>query len=244
MAKPLTKEEVESYLGSVDLRGPLEEALNVAVSNQASVPVAFLSGHFAAKKAAMDIGIIPQMVGPCDGLLPQPVEGARGQADRRTCLEGDAVFDGQRVAASHGHVSAIVMHGGDNLALHRLINAHALQRRERRALRVVAVAFALNRCCSSSIFFVVVIVVVNFDDGGAFLAVDVAKRRRLVRMRRGLFAQYDERFYLSREEHRPERRSAGRAARGEARRMGGSRHRRRVARCRESPRVGIIVVLK
>ena len=76
MAKPLTKEEVEAYLGKVDLRGPLEEALNVAVSNLTMDPVAFLSGHFAASKLARELGILPTMVGPCDGLLPQPVQGA------------------------------------------------------------------------------------------------------------------------------------------------------------------------
>ena len=63
---------VESYLGKVDLRGPLEEALNVAVSNLTMDPTGFLSGHFAGKKKAMDLGITPAMVGPCDGLLPQP----------------------------------------------------------------------------------------------------------------------------------------------------------------------------
>ena len=57
MAAPLTKEEVEQYLGKVDLRGPLEEALNVAVSNLTMDPVGFLAGHFAGKKKAMDLGI-------------------------------------------------------------------------------------------------------------------------------------------------------------------------------------------
>lgn len=33
MAAPLTKAEVEQYLSSVDLRNPLENALNTAVSN-------------------------------------------------------------------------------------------------------------------------------------------------------------------------------------------------------------------
>ena len=77
MANPLTKEEVEQYLGKVDLRGPLEEALNVAVSNLTMDPTGFLSGHFAGKKKATDLGITPAMVGPCDGLLPQPTQGAR-----------------------------------------------------------------------------------------------------------------------------------------------------------------------
>ena len=77
MAAPLTKVEVEAYLSTVDLRGPLEEALNTAVSNLTRSPVDFMSGHFAAKKLANDLGIIPAMVGPCDGLLPQPIEGSR-----------------------------------------------------------------------------------------------------------------------------------------------------------------------
>ena len=52
MAKPLSKDEVEQYLSSVDLRSPLEEALNVAVSNLTRTPPIFLAGHFAAKKIA------------------------------------------------------------------------------------------------------------------------------------------------------------------------------------------------
>ena len=73
----MTKEEVETYLASVDLRGPLEEALNTAVSNTTKKPVTFFSGHFTAKKIAADLGITPDMVGPCTGLMPQPVQGAR-----------------------------------------------------------------------------------------------------------------------------------------------------------------------
>ena len=73
----LTKGEVEAYLSSVDLRSPLEEALNVAVSNLTKDPPKFLAGHFGTAKIAKGLGIIPQMVGPCDGLLPQPVEGSR-----------------------------------------------------------------------------------------------------------------------------------------------------------------------
>ena len=77
MAAALTKGEVEAYLSSVDLRSPLEEALNVAVSNLTKDPPKFLAGHFGAAKVSKDIGINPAMVGPCDGLLPQPIEGVR-----------------------------------------------------------------------------------------------------------------------------------------------------------------------
>jgi hypothetical protein len=76
-ATPLSKEEVEKYLGTVDLRAPLEEALNTAVSNLTKKPVGFLADHFGAKKFAESLGITPDMVGPCTGLLPQPMQDPR-----------------------------------------------------------------------------------------------------------------------------------------------------------------------
>ena len=77
MATALSKEEVEEYLAGIDLRSPLERALNEAVACLTKDPPAFLSGHFAASKKASDLGITPDMVGPCTGLLPQPVGMAR-----------------------------------------------------------------------------------------------------------------------------------------------------------------------
>ncbi|KOO36777.1 ATP-dependent DNA helicase q-like 3-like protein, partial [Chrysochromulina tobinii] len=77
MAAALTKEEVEEYLTGVDLRTPLERALNEAVACLTTDPPSFLAGHFAAAKKAADLGITADMVGPCTGLLPQPASGAR-----------------------------------------------------------------------------------------------------------------------------------------------------------------------
>ena len=77
MAAALTKEEVEEYLTGVDLRTPLERALNEAVACLTRDPPSFLAGHFAAAKKAADLGITADMVGPCTGLLPQPASGAR-----------------------------------------------------------------------------------------------------------------------------------------------------------------------
>ena len=84
MTTSLTKEEVEEYLSGVDLRSPLERALNEAVACLTKDPPAFLAGHFAASKRAADIGIVSSghsaassMVGPCTGLLPQPVSMTR-----------------------------------------------------------------------------------------------------------------------------------------------------------------------
>ena len=68
----LNKDEVEDYLAKVDLRSPLERALNEAVACLAKDPLTFFAGHFIAAKKAVDIGITSDMVGPCTGLLPQP----------------------------------------------------------------------------------------------------------------------------------------------------------------------------
>eukprot|EP00965_Chrysotila_dentata_P093068 3074048-Pleurochrysis_carterae.AAC.2 len=48
MAAALTKSEVETYLATVDLRGPLEGALNAAISAQAKAPIEFFGAYFAA----------------------------------------------------------------------------------------------------------------------------------------------------------------------------------------------------
>lgn len=47
MPAPLSKAEVETYLGSVDLRTPLEQALNAAVAAQAKMPADFFADYFA-----------------------------------------------------------------------------------------------------------------------------------------------------------------------------------------------------
>jgi creatine kinase len=48
----LTKQEVEAYLASVDLRTPLEEALNAAVTAMTKDPIAFFAAHFASKASS------------------------------------------------------------------------------------------------------------------------------------------------------------------------------------------------
>jgi len=68
----LTKEEVETYLASVDLRSPLESALNNAVSSKTMAVKDFFSGYFGALKVKEDLGITEDMEGPCTGLLAQP----------------------------------------------------------------------------------------------------------------------------------------------------------------------------
>eukprot|EP00966_Prymnesium_polylepis_P265976 6143918-Prymnesium_polylepis.1 len=52
----MTKEEVEKFLGSVDLRTPLEEGLNAAVSYLATNPASFFSNFFYAKELLHKFG--------------------------------------------------------------------------------------------------------------------------------------------------------------------------------------------
>eukprot|EP00965_Chrysotila_dentata_P093067 3074048-Pleurochrysis_carterae.AAC.1 len=85
----LTKKDVETYLGSVDVRGPLEAALNAAVSFQTKEPMEFFTRHFAklsqpaqsglsAPAAAptgpqlVDVSSLTQIAKDYLGLLPQP----------------------------------------------------------------------------------------------------------------------------------------------------------------------------
>ena len=56
----MTKDQVESYLGSTDVRTPLEQALNSVVSSQSSKPWDFFSSYFMEKTIAMDLRCLTQ----------------------------------------------------------------------------------------------------------------------------------------------------------------------------------------
>jgi len=60
----LSKEEVETYLSSVDLRSCLEGALNAAVAARAPDPPAFFRDHFAKLAAAKPSGCAAQRRAP------------------------------------------------------------------------------------------------------------------------------------------------------------------------------------
>ena len=57
-AATMSKEEVEKFLSSVDLRTPLEEGLNAAVSYLAADPASFFSNFFYAKEFLAKIGCV------------------------------------------------------------------------------------------------------------------------------------------------------------------------------------------
>lgn len=52
----LGKDDVEMYLSQVDLRSPLEEGLNAAVSVMTYNPVNFFANFFAAKELVAKFG--------------------------------------------------------------------------------------------------------------------------------------------------------------------------------------------
>lgn len=75
MLSAMTKEDVEKFLCSVDLRSPLEEALNSAVSCMATEPARFFSSFFYAKELLLNLGSI--LATPClprshPAALPRP----------------------------------------------------------------------------------------------------------------------------------------------------------------------------
>jgi hypothetical protein len=103
MAGELSKDDVEAYLGSVDVRSHLEEALNGAVSALTKDPTAFFGAHYASKLLLRSMGITPAMTGPCDGLLPQPTSPLHKVALVEYNVPGDADGVGGADKGKNGH---------------------------------------------------------------------------------------------------------------------------------------------
>ena len=54
----LGKDEVETYLSRIDLRSPLEEGLNAAVSVMTHKPLSFFSNFFVTKELLSKFGCV------------------------------------------------------------------------------------------------------------------------------------------------------------------------------------------